>query len=143
MADGLEHISVAARAEMDRAIRERRWREIAAHLQSAIEMANDADMVERLGQALCGTIDILSLGPPVAVYMEQMREEAGAWCDAATPVEVECYVAAGLRRIERTSFAPAARKRLFVALWESMGTNERRRFLSRVDPEGQFVRRAS
>jgi len=77
-------------------------------------------------------------GPPPHMAFGDIREDAAFWADTATPAEVEAVVAAGLRRIERTQFAAAARKRLFVALWETMEADDRRAFLARVDPKGNF-----
>lgn len=38
---------------------------------------------------------------------------------------------------------PTDRKRLFVAIWDALSEADRRQFLSRVDPNGVFVRGAS
>lgn len=77
-------------------------------------------------------------GGPVDTTWGDIREDAEWWADVATPPEIEAVVAAGLRRIERALFAVAARKRLFVALWEAMPQADRRAFLRRVDPQAKF-----
>lgn len=116
---------------------------IKSHLKHAISHAEAGDMVSGLAQALCGALDTICAGVPDVPFPESSRADAEFWADCATPIELECYLAAALRRIEGTAFAPRARKRLFVALWESMDAQDRIKFLSRVDPDGTFTRGAS
>ena len=72
-----------------------------------------------------------------------LRQDAEHWADCAGPDVVEAYVAAGLRKIERTAFAERARKRLFAALWDSFSEADRRAFVARVDPAGRFRGRSA
>lgn len=116
---------------------------IRAHLNHAIKHAEEGRMVAGLSEALCAALETICAGVPDVPFPAAARSDAEFWADCATPVELECYLAAALRRIESTTFAPRARKRLFVALWDSMSEDDRRRFLSRVDPDGKFVRGAA
>lgn len=118
-------------------------RMIATHLEQAIAHAEAGAMVSELGQAFCAALDTICAGAPDVPFPAATRSDAALWADSATPVELECYAAAALDRIGRATFAPRARKRIFVAIWESMDKAERRKFLSRVDPDGQFLRGAA
>ncbi|MFN6976558.1 MAG: hypothetical protein ACK4OP_00400, partial [Gemmobacter sp.] len=86
-----------------------------------------------------GLLDDLGAGPPDGppLFPERCREDAAWWADTANPAEIEAYVAAGLRAIARTDFAPRARMRLIAMLWDGLGPADRRRFLARVDPVGR------
>jgi hypothetical protein len=93
---------------------------------------------------LCAIVDDLGAGIPNAVpLVEGYREDAAFWADTATQPELEAYVAAGLRAIERTAFAVKPRKRLLVSLWDSLPDDDRKSFLRAVDPSGKFARRAA
>lgn len=143
MKDGLEHLSAPLRDVVEGAIRERAWAQIREHLLAAHDLAVAAKAEHPLAEILCAALEDFAGGPPREMFLSRLREDAEHWAYCALPLEIEAYVGAGLQRIERVEFAAPARKRLLVALWASMGTEERRRFLSRVDPEGQFVRRGS
>jgi hypothetical protein len=71
------------------------------------------------------------------------RDDAAFWADCATPGQLEAYLAAILRVIGRTAFAERPRKRLFASLWDSFPEGDRRAFVARVDPKGQFRGRAA
>lgn len=133
-------IATAAAPQVDEARRVYHGRMMAQHLDLAMQHADRGAIVADLGEALCAALETVCAGMPDLPFPESSRAEAELWADSATPIELECYTAAALRRIARATFAPRARKRLFVALWESMDKAERRKFLSRVDPAGQFVR---
>jgi len=62
-----------------------------------------------------------------------LREEADWWADTATPLEVEIYAVAALKRIRKATFATRARKRLFMAMWEEFTPQDRSAFLSKVN----------
>ena len=142
MKDGLEHISGPLRNVVEEAIQARAQERINEHIMALYDLLVASKAQHPVGEALCEVLEMMEAGPPREAFLSRLREDAEHWADVALPLELEAYVGAGLRRIERVEFAPAARKRLFVALWASTGTEERRRFLSRVDPDGQFVRRA-
>lgn len=115
----------------------------------------DAQVAERLGQVIARLYDLSPRGvlavlaaaledlgagtPDLSSLSERMRADAAFWADCASPAEIEVYAAAALRAIPRKAFALAARKRLIVALWESLGDEDRRAFLSAVDPAGKFA----
>lgn len=116
---------------------------ILTHLRKAVYAAIEGGpgYCALLGEGLCAALDSVSVGPAGQAHFADMKYDAEWWADLACPRELEAYVGAGLRAIERRTFAPAAQKRLFVALWEAMPQEDQRKFLSRVDPDGQFVRR--
>jgi hypothetical protein len=90
-------------------------------------------------EAAAGFLEEAGAGTPeLSALSEDVRGDAAFWADVASPVELEAYVAGGLRRMGTTAFATETRKRLFVALWQSMPDAEKRAFLSRVDPKGVF-----
>jgi hypothetical protein len=141
MKDGLEHLSAPLREVVEGAVRERAVALIREHLLAAVDLAAAAKAQHPLAEVLCSALEEIATGAPREMFLSRLREDAEHWAYCALPLELEAYVGAGLQRIERTDFAAPARKRLLVALWGSMNAEERRRFLSRVDPEGQFVRR--
>lgn len=105
--------------------------------ETAIEMALDA--AERvtggrrmIGEALCAALDTVGGGAPQYAAFGNMREDASWWADVATPMEIEIYAAAALKRMKRATFAPRARKRIFMTLWESFTDEERANFLKHV-----------
>lgn len=114
-------------------------RMIKAHLAEAVRLADEGGMRAALGEALCAALETVGAGPAGQAQFADMQYDAAWWADLACPRELETYVGAGLRAIERRTFAPAAQKRLLVALWAAMDTEDRRKFLKRVDPDGQFV----
>ena len=91
-------------------------------------------------QVMAAALEDMSAGMPDVSqgFFGAMRADAEFWSDLATPPEIEAYVAAGLRVIERSAFCARARKRLFAALWASFPDADRRAFLARVDPPGKF-----
>lgn len=93
---------------------------------------------DEANQVMACILEERRAGGPVHTAWGDIREDADWWADVATPQEIEAVVAAGLRRIDRALFAQAARKRLFVALWDSMPQADRRAFLRRVDPQAKF-----
>ena len=102
-------------------------------LRMAVEIASNAPGGRQaLGEALCATLETVAGGAPQYDAFGDMRSDAAFWADIATPMELEVYGAAALKRIERATFAPAARKRIFNALWQSFTDEERKRFLARA-----------
>lgn len=137
-------IGAVLRPEIDGATQ--MWVEHRAHaiLMDALEVAirgRDAGRVA-IGEMASALLDEVGAGPAGQAHFADMQYDAAWWADLACPRELEVYVGAGLRAIERRRFAASARKRLFVAFWEAMDVEDRRKFLARVDPDGQFVRRA-
>lgn len=118
--------------------RARRTECLVRQLAATLKVVRPEDMAD-VTDLLSGWLEGASAGMPDAVHpFGNLREDAGFWADIATPAELEAYVAAGLRRIERRQFAQVALKRIFVTIWECMSDADRRRFLGRVDPAGKF-----
>lgn len=88
-----------------------------------------------LGEALCATLDTVGGGAPEFTAFGDMRTDAAWWADLATPMELEIYAGAALRRIERATFAHKAKKRLLWSLWQSMTDQDRAAFLAAVTKE--------
>jgi len=84
-----------------------------------------------LGECLAICLDYVAAGEPPAHALGNIREDAAWWADCATPQELEVYAAAILRRISRATFAEAPRKRLLVALWESLTPDQQAAFLNK------------
>lgn len=89
-------------------------------------------------QIMAAALDDMSAGMPDLAIFSDMRADAEFWADAATPIEVEAYFVAALRRLGGMAHGLAARKRLLVSLWQSLPVPDRRAFLSRVDAAGRF-----
>ncbi|RMF02482.1 MAG: hypothetical protein D6773_08640 [Alphaproteobacteria bacterium] len=104
--------------------------------QRIMEAVAIADQVpggpEAMGEALCAALETVCGGAPRHAIFGDLREEARWWAEVATPLELEAYAAAALERIERATFAPRARKRLFMALWRGFTDDERQKFLNHV-----------
>lgn len=97
---------------------------------SAAERATDGRRM--IGEVLCAALDTVGGGAPEYTAFGNMRDDAQWWADIATPVELEIYAAAALKRIGRATFAPRARKRIFMALWKSFTNEERVNFLKHM-----------
>lgn len=110
---------------------------ILKQLAAVLSVVNADDMPD-VSDLLVGWLDHNGAGSPDPCPFVPLRESATFWADIATPKELEAYVAAGLSRIERRNFAQVTLKRIFVSIWEVMSESDRRRFLSRVDPDGVF-----
>ncbi|MFC3059499.1 hypothetical protein [Paenirhodobacter populi] len=135
MPDGDDHGAVSAMV----ADRERRA-EATRILAAAIRACEPEDAVQIMAAAL----EDLGAGMPSPdLLFGRIREDAAFWADCATPVEIEVFVAEGLRKISRQAFCEAARKRIFATLWESFDDASRRAFLGRVDPSGRFRGKSS
>ena len=95
-------------------------------------------------QIMAAALDDLGAGQPdVSILQSTLRQDAASWADWASPPELETVVAAGLRKIGKTALGIKARKRLIVALWESLTDADRRAFLQGVDPSGKFRGRSA
>lgn len=104
-------------------------RALRAAIDLAARLPNGRQVI---GEALCAAIDTVGEGAPRYDAFGNMREDASFWADCATPMELEIYAGAALKRIPRTTFAVRARKRLFNMLWRSFTDSEREGFLSQV-----------
>lgn len=115
-------------------------RRIKGHIGCAVDLAIEGGMTPALGEALCAALETICAGMPDIDLSMTPRQDARYWADLAHPLELEAYFVAALRAAEGRVFAPRAQKRFFVALWEAMPPEDRKKFLARVDPDGQFLR---
>ncbi|OWJ76977.1 hypothetical protein CDV49_12530 [Haematobacter genomosp. 1] len=92
-------------------------------------------------QLLTAALIDLSAGMP-RVPFEDVREDARWWSGMATPAELLAYLSAALRELGGKALHRNHRKQLFAALWESFEEEDRQAFIARVDPTGQFRRKA-
>lgn len=131
---------VLTNAEINTIIDDER-RMIGRHnLATAIAECDARDVAHILAAAL----DDLGTGvPEVSNFTSSLRSDAAAWADWASPPEIETVVAAGLRKLGKTALGIKTRKRMIVALWESLTDADRRAFLQGVDPSGKFRGRAA
>jgi len=98
-----------------------------------------------LGEVLAAALDTVGAGAPSYAAFGDMREDARWWADTATPVEVEIYLSVILRRLHglsRGGLALRARKRVFMALWKTMGDEDQKSFLAKVTEDGKSRPRA-
>lgn len=125
-----------ARAEYEAspAFRLERQALIAEALIRRIEKAAEMD-IDITVAVLCAAAEELGAGmPSLRDYRDRVAQGAGIWADCATPHELATYLAAGLARIDRRAFARNTRKRLLVALWNSLPDEDRTAFLDFVEP---------
>ncbi|WP_244927306.1 hypothetical protein [Roseinatronobacter bogoriensis] len=92
-------------------------------------------------QIMAAALDDMAAGsPPKAFPFCDIRSDADWWADCAHPAELECYFSSALKRLGNRALGVKARKRLFVALWQSFPLADRQAFLSRVDADGRFCK---
>lgn len=112
------------------------WNACLRALRDALDAAERLpDGRRAIGEAMCGLLDTLGAGAPRFDAFGDMREDARWWADTATPMELEIYASAALRRIERAAFAPRARKRILWNLWQVMSDKDRKAFLAHAQKE--------
>ncbi|AGI67476.1 hypothetical protein OAN307_c18180 [Octadecabacter antarcticus 307] len=93
---------------------------------------------------ICATyIDQHCAGDPPYDAFGNIRESAAWWADLANPVELQCYFAAALKRLEYQALGIKARKRMFTVLWLAFTNTDRQAFLARVDVKGNFYRKGA
>lgn len=140
---GFRQVGMAAAPVVEGAAALYHEHRIRGHLGCAVDLAVEAGMTAALGEALCAALETICAGMPDPPELQAVRHDAEYWADLAHPRELEAYVTAGLRVMSDRVLAPRASKRLFLALWEALPVEDRRKFLARVDPEGRFVRGAA
>lgn len=91
----------------------------------------------------CAYLDSVAAGEPDLAVHVDVRDTARWWSEWAHPLEIEATVAAGLRKLGRAPLGIHARKRLVVALWCSLTDSDRAAFLTKIDPNGKFIGRAT
>jgi len=141
--DGFRGVGQAARPVVEGAASLYYERRIKGHIGCAVDLAIEGGMTPALGEALCVALDTICAGMPDIDLSMMLRQDAQYWADLAHPLELETYVVAALRAAQGRVLAPRAQKRFFVALWEAMPPEDRKKFLARVDPDGQFLRGAA
>ena len=91
--------------------------------------------------AICAAVlDVVNAGDPRLDPFGDIRADAAFWADCANIAELEAYFAATLKKLGNQALGKAARKRLFVAIWQSFTIADRQAFLARVDSQGRFVK---
>ena len=99
-----------------------------------IEKAADLDHDITVA-VLCAAAEELGAGmPELGAYRGEIGNHAATWADCATPHELATYLAAGLAKVDRRAFARNTRKRLLVALWNSLTPEDRAAFIDFVEP---------
>jgi hypothetical protein len=107
---------------------------LAAALTSAIQKAAQIDDAVTVA-ILCAAAAELGAGMPVlAEYRAELGNSAATWADCATPDELATYLAAALAKIDRRAFARITRKRILVALWNSLPPEDRTDFIDFIEP---------
>lgn len=106
---------------------------IAESLIKRIEKAAELDHDVTVA-VLCAAAEELGAGmPELGFYRDEISHQAMIWADCATPHEVATYTAALLAKINRRAFARNTRKRLIVALWNSLPPEDRTAFLDFIE----------
>lgn len=126
----------AARREYEAspAYRLERQAMIAEALIKRIEKAASLD-VDTTVAVLCAAAEEMGAGmPELGSYRGEISNHAATWADCATPHELATYMAAGLAKVDRRAFARNTRKRLLVALWNSLPPEDRTAFLDFIEP---------
>lgn len=84
---------------------------------------------------LCAAAEELGAGmPDLASYRADLGKIAATWADCATRHELATYLAAGLAKIDRRAFGRDTRKRLLVALWNSLPPEDKAAFVDFIVP---------
>ncbi len=140
--------------EADHALAAARGAEAMAWSLTRVKLAARAmatlDLLEAHDPHACGAvvssrIEHLSAGLPCPI-LAAVRDNALYWAETAVEIELVEYLAAALRQLGERGLMRAvlpARKRLMVALFQSLPEEDRRAFLARVDPRGLFTGRAA
>lgn len=68
----------------------------------------------------------------------EAEADAKLFATAAPIHQLAAVVAAGLHRLTGAALPHGAAKRLLVAIWAKLPDSDRRAFLSRIDPTGEF-----
>jgi hypothetical protein len=99
-------------------------------IEKAAELDHDITVA-----VLCAAAEELGAGmPELGSYRGEISNHAATWADCATPHELATYLAAGLAKVDRRVFARNTRKRLLVALWNSLPAEDRTAFIDFIEP---------
>lgn len=132
-----ERLIADASADYKASLGFHQWRqaELANSLGAAAMRCAEIDRPATVA-VLSALIEDMGAGIPETPLLNSVRSEALFWADCASPVEIEAYTAAGLRAIDRGAFHVAARKRLLIALWNSLTAADKRGFLAHANKAG-------
>lgn len=133
--DGNDDVAKARREyEASPAFRIERQTMIAEALIKRIEKAAELDHQITVA-VLCAAAEELGAGmPDLKDYRDRVAQGAGIWADCASPHELATYLAAGMAKVDRRAFARNTRKRLLVALWNSLPPEDRTAFIDFIEP---------
>jgi len=83
--------------------------------------------------AICAAVlESMETGGPRHDVFGTLYSDARWWADVAPPHELVAYVIAGLARLPNRHLSILARKRAFMALWQSLPDADRAAFLAHV-----------
>ena len=86
-----------------------------------------------LAAEMCAVhLDNLAAGMPSLDPWGDIRADAEYWADCASPAELNAYACAALRRLGTRMQGHNMRKRMMVAIWRSLTTEDRANFLRKV-----------
>lgn len=86
----------------------------------------------------CHLYDLRAEAPPLVDPDRVAQDDAQHWASTASAPELVAFGAAALAQIEKRRLPLVLLKRLLVAIWQRLGEADRRAFIARVDPKGQF-----
>lgn len=89
--------------------------------------------------AICmAFLEGLETGGPNTDPFGTVYSSAAIWADSAPIHEVVAYGVAALDALRGEAAGIGTRKRLFASLWQTFSDEDRKSFLSRVDPDGKL-----
>lgn len=115
---------------------------LTARVVTALHLLADHDP-RAAGSVVSAWMDYLGAGLPMPAH-DSLRADALYWSETALELELVEYLAAGMRALTARDFGAlllSARKRLLVAVFQTLPDADRRAFLARVDPRGVFTGR--
>jgi hypothetical protein len=134
-AEAAAELALFERVERQRAMISRLRLARARHLAVAIAQCDRRDALAVMSAAIAD----LGAGMPSLLSAEdEIRERALWWADTAAEVELVQYACAAMARLQTSPLGLPHRKRLLAAIWKALPDADRRAFLARVDPRGNF-----
>lgn len=107
---------------------------LAAALINAIQKAAQIDDTVTVAILCAGAAELGAGMPVLAEHRAELSNSAATWADCATPDELATYLAAALAKIDRRAFARTTRKRILVALWNSLPPEDKAAFIDFIEP---------
>ena len=86
----------------------------------------------------CHLYDLRAEAPPIVDPDMISQDDARLWAERASATELVAFGSAALAQIDKRRLPLPLLKRLLVAIWQRLGEADRRAFITRVDPKGQF-----